>query len=108
MICVNAVTCFSRVFDEDFQLSVVVPIQVRTHIAAESRGSGKSGQSFFGKFRFRKPLIAVARHGCIAAAFSAAFVARGKKNAAHHDKRQAQCHNNNYFEFHNKTSFLFI
>ena len=29
------------------RISVVVPIQVRTHIAAESRGSGKSGQSFF-------------------------------------------------------------
>ena len=88
------------------RIPVVVPIQVRTHIAAESRGSGKSGQSFFGKFRFRKPLIAVARHICIATAFSAAFVARGKKNAARHDKRQAQCHNNNYFEFHNKTSFF--
>lgn len=25
MICVNAVTCFSRVFDEDFQFSVVEP-----------------------------------------------------------------------------------
>ena len=44
----------------------------------------------------------------LAAAFSAAFVARGKKNAARHDKRQAKCHNNNFFEFHNKTSFLFI
>jgi hypothetical protein len=89
-------------------IAVVVPIKVGVHIAAESRGSGKCGQTFFGKFRFRKPLIAVARHVCIAAAFSAAFVARGKKNAARHDKRQAQCHNNNFFEFHNKTSFLFI
>ena len=87
------------------RISVVVPIQVRTHIAAESRGSWKSGQSFFGKFRFRKPLIAVARHVCIAAAFSAAFVARDKKNAARHDKRQAQCHNNNFLSLIIKLPF---
>lgn len=42
MICVNAVTCFSRVFDEDFQFSVVEhyikrPDRVRLEISIFKR-----------------------------------------------------------------------